>query len=255
MFYIPKYFLIRKDSGPIQQPIWQGVRKTRKEYAFASSLVCLPLFILMAYMLTNSGENHPDGPAGSALVYLYRESIPILITILAIFGCSIYLFFTTLGRLRDINANPLWAFVYFLPGIVIPFSIFLLFMPGTKGPNKYGDDPRLKKTRSEKIIEKNQAIKETEEQLRSEHDVIKDNLKVREFCKVFKSPIKKDKGVSKIVFIGFDKAFSKYYIAIAKAGKTKENIEKQHFLSYQLMAKALYAQTGLLITEVAELNT
>lgn len=271
MFYIPNYFLKRNKPTIGQQPVWQGARKTRRDYALAHLLACLPIIFLMAYLLSTNGERHPDGPAGSALVYLWRESVPILATILAVLGFLIYLFFSTLGRLRDINANPMWGLTYFLPGLAIPLTIFLLLIPGTKGPNKYGDDPRSKRTKVDKIREiishktptqieaervaLDHVKKENAELLRSKHDIIKDTLKAQELCKVFKSPIEQEKGGSKIVFIGFDRALSKYYISVAKAGIAKAKLEKQHFLSYQLMAKALYAQTGLLVTEVAELNT
>ncbi|WP_156490529.1 DUF805 domain-containing protein, partial [Oleiphilus sp. HI0086] len=269
--YIPNYFLKRKDPGTVQQPIWQGARKTRRDYALANLLTFLPLVFLMAYMLSNSGERHPDGPAGSALVYLFRESVPILITILALFGCFIYLFFSTLGRLRDINVNPVWGLTYFLPGLAIPLTIFLLLIPGTKGPNKYGEEPSLKKPKLDKIreiashktptqieadrVESNKVDKENTDLLRCQHDVIKEKLKAQELCKVFKNTIGNNKRGSKILFVGFDLSLSKYYMSIAKTGTPKAEIKKQYFLSYQLMSKALYEQTGLLITEVADLST
>lgn len=46
------------------------------------------------------------------------------------------------GRLRDININPWWSMLSFIPYIGIIFVIVLCFLPGTHGPNRYGPDPR-----------------------------------------------------------------------------------------------------------------
>ena len=53
------------------------------------------------------------------------------------------------GRLRDIGSSPWLCLLLVVPvfGMVFPFVI--TFIPGTTGPNRYGDDPRRKRKRRE----------------------------------------------------------------------------------------------------------
>jgi uncharacterized membrane protein YhaH (DUF805 family) len=44
-------------------------------------------------------------------------------------------------RCRDINMPGWMVFANFIPFISIAFQFFILFYPGTRGPNKYGPDP------------------------------------------------------------------------------------------------------------------
>jgi uncharacterized membrane protein YhaH (DUF805 family) len=44
-------------------------------------------------------------------------------------------------RCRDISVPGWMVFANFVPFVSIAFQIFILFYPGTRGPNKYGPDP------------------------------------------------------------------------------------------------------------------
>ena len=48
--------------------------------------------------------------------------------------------YITIGRLKDMNANPWWSILTLLPF----FNFILMFPRGTQGINKYGEDPRVK---------------------------------------------------------------------------------------------------------------
>lgn len=246
----------------------QGSRWTRTKYVLASLSGLLPVFLLIAYMASTSGTKHGNGPAGSAFVYLFREGVPILISIVALLAVVAVLFFATLGRLRDINASPLWVFLFFVPALSIPLMIFLFVVPGTKGPNKYGDDPREQSSQLDKLrdivtqkekpqVKDEPKTSEVQEEvldlLLSKHDVIKKALRIKELSKVFKKRGSTDKSNSKVVSIGFNRSKSNYYFSVAKLGTPVKEIEKQYFLNYQLMSNALYDQTGLLVERFSSL--
>jgi uncharacterized membrane protein YhaH (DUF805 family) len=63
------------------------------------------------------------------------------IAFLVVFGGAIPLvvwqFATGARRLHDINLSGWLSLLLIVPGM----QLFLLFMPGTKGPNKYGSSP------------------------------------------------------------------------------------------------------------------
>lgn len=65
---------------------------------------------------------------------------------LGIFAVVLYsyvaLMFETARRLKDINVNGWFSLLLFIPGISTLTFWPLLFIPGTKGPNRFGDDPR-----------------------------------------------------------------------------------------------------------------
>jgi uncharacterized membrane protein YhaH (DUF805 family) len=248
-----------------------GSRWTRTKYVLVHLAGILPVFLLFAYMTSSSGSKHSNGPAGSALVYLFRESGPILIAIIALLTMVAVLFFATLGRLRDINASPLWAFLFFIPVLVFPLMIFLSVVPGTKGSNKYGDDPREQVSQIDKLrdivahkeksqvkgVQKEESkannVQEELNLLLSKHDVIKKALRTKELSKVFKKRGSSDKSNSIVIKIGFDKSKSNYYLSVTKLRAPANEIEKQYFLNYQLMSNALYDQTGLLVERFSSL--
>ncbi len=65
---------------------------------------------------------------------------------LAVIGIVIYsylaLIFETARRLKDINLNGWFSLLQFIPGISVIMFWGLVFIPGTKGQNCFGDDPR-----------------------------------------------------------------------------------------------------------------
>ena len=44
-------------------------------------------------------------------------------------------------RLNDLNRSGWWYLLFFIPIVNLIFSIYLIFFPGTDGPNKFGDAP------------------------------------------------------------------------------------------------------------------
>lgn len=257
---------------PLKRSILSGARWTRSSYAKAQLAACMPVILLIFYMASTSGSKHSAGPAGSALVYLGRESGAIAFAIVTLLFMGVVIFFATLGRLRDINASPLWGLLFFIPGLVIPLMIFLSTIPGTKGKNKYGDDPRVidDLTQNEtdnlskfKKIRNYATHKNTGGQfqqvtpqenyvdlLSDKHDVIKKILRTQEFLKITK--MRGTSGTSlKAVCVGFDVIKSKYYLSVSSVGTPIHEFKRQYFLNYQLMCRALFEQTGLLIEELA----
>lgn len=257
---------------PMKSSFMSGPRWTRASYIKVHLAAFLPVIILIFYLASTSGSKHPDGPAGSGLVLLARQAGPIAIALIAFLVMLVVTFFATLGRLRDIDASPLFAFLLFVPGVVIPLMFFLAVVPGTTGKNKYGDDPREydditqnksanvskldivrnyathKNTGSESLQKKQQD--ESAELLIDKHDVVKKILRTKELLKITK--IRDKSGInSKVVCVGFDSTNAKYYLSISNVGTPMHEFKKQYFLNYQLMCSALFEQTNLLITELA----
>lgn len=66
----------------------------------------------------------------------------VLFVVLFFGGAFLFLQVLLFGRLRDLEWNPAFAILYFVPCVNWGFFLVLTFWPGTRGPNKYGDDPR-----------------------------------------------------------------------------------------------------------------
>lgn len=265
-----------KDFGPLMR----GPRCTRTKYALTILASMLPGFILTLYLVSTSGSKHPDGPAGSAIVYLFRESVPILLALVATCVMIVVLFFASLGRFRDINASPIWGLFYFVPFLDFALIALLLIVPGTKGSNKYGADPRsnapeenfqtadnqyggsteaslvLNQTESEvsklgrlRNWATHQNLHVTDEQI-DIHESVKQLLSNKELIKVLKKDGKV--GSASVIVVGFDKTNSKYYMSVSALGTPVEQFQKEYFINYELMCSSLLSKTGLHIEDLAD---
>ncbi|MGX2969378.1 DUF805 domain-containing protein [Ursidibacter sp. B-7004-1] len=99
------------------------MRRTRTNYAIRA--------ILTSGMITIISNLMSSGGEFNATLFL----------LLVFISLSIHIYLAT-GRLKDMNVSPWWAAL-----VIIPFVGFILMFPkGTKGANRYGEDPReLKK--------------------------------------------------------------------------------------------------------------
>lgn len=68
---------------------------------------------------------------------IIADPVGFLVIGLIIIGIQIYL---AVGRLRDMDKNPWLAALTILPLV----GFILMFPKGTKGANRYGEDPRVK---------------------------------------------------------------------------------------------------------------
>ena len=69
-------------------------------------------------------------PAGMMVVMLL-VMIPMLIINL----------FITIKRLHDLNMSGWWVLLFLVPLLNVLFGLYLLFAPGTDGPNRFGPPP------------------------------------------------------------------------------------------------------------------
>ncbi len=79
-----------------------------------------------------------------------EEGLMLIASVLISLGvvCTIYVVYISIGRLKDMNANPWWAVLSIIPLISLIFFIALMFLKGTEGENQYGKDPLTKKLNS-----------------------------------------------------------------------------------------------------------
>jgi uncharacterized membrane protein YhaH (DUF805 family) len=276
-------------TAPVKQsgPLYEGARCTRTKYVLTYLAGILPVVILILYMASTSGSKHPDGPAGSAIIYLFRESGPILIALVAVCAMVAVLFFASLGRLRDINASPVWALLLFVPFLGLALIILLLLVPGTRGPNNYGADPRsnapedgfktdesqydeptepfqdIHGTESEasKLVSlrnwathKNKSSQlESREEPDNFHESVKQLLRKKELIKILKKNGKVKS--SKVLVAGFDKTNSKYYYSLSPLGTQVEKFSKEYFVNYEVMNAEVLSRAGLSIEYLANENS
>lgn len=111
--------------------IFTANRMRRRTYA----LIALPTGFLtfFSFALTNLLRATPtQGSTNASLIVL-------------VFGlvCLTILSYVTVKRLHDTNQSGWWTLLYTLIfGVYLIVPIVLSLMPGTKGTNKYGADPR-----------------------------------------------------------------------------------------------------------------
>ena len=104
-----------------------GARINRFQYFFRTIIIYLiggmtyPKFFL-------EGSRAPEG----ALFLL-------VVTIL-----SLLMLVSSIKRLRDLNLRYWFVILLFVPIVTFVFYLYLIFAPGTKGVNKYGEPEKLK---------------------------------------------------------------------------------------------------------------
>lgn len=74
-------------------------------------------------------------------MYAISNSYSILVFLSWFVGMAFQAFFAA-KRLQDANIHAGWAVVAFIPYLCVLGWLFLLFVPGTKGANRFGENPR-----------------------------------------------------------------------------------------------------------------
>ena len=102
-------------------------------YGFLSMLIALPVFGVFAAVggASTTDEGGPGALGGIALVLL-------VITYLAMI---VYSFILAKRRLNDINQTGWLSLLMFVPVVNLIMALVLIFMPGAKTSNKYGQPP------------------------------------------------------------------------------------------------------------------
>jgi TolB-like protein/uncharacterized membrane protein YhaH (DUF805 family) len=122
--------------------IWEGRKiriRRRSRSSFArelllaclSTIICAGFLAFYVYYFARYGYRASVGELAFLAVFYILVAIAII--------CSFL--FPVLGRLRDMDASPLWVLLTYIPIANIIFWIVLLFVKGTVGPNSYGPDP------------------------------------------------------------------------------------------------------------------
>jgi uncharacterized membrane protein YhaH (DUF805 family) len=108
-------------------------RLNRIGYFLASVYVLLPLLVVYVLLISAHGVNASRGLiAGANVITLIVGAIVCLIAIPVGFSVGI-------RRWHDLNKSGWFLLLSFSPFISIFVAIYLIFFPGTKGPNDYGD--------------------------------------------------------------------------------------------------------------------
>ena len=108
---------------------WKG-RLNRKRYFFRTVgftvVYCLAATFasVLAVLLMDASEATVEG-------IVYFMSIPF----------AILVYFNTIKRLHDLDKSGWYLLLNFVPIINVIFSLYLIFVKGTDGPNGYGEDP------------------------------------------------------------------------------------------------------------------
>ncbi|HDZ53469.1 hypothetical protein LCGC14_0044160 [marine sediment metagenome] len=125
---------------------WKSGRRNRKSFALfmlAQLGVSLSLFVLIV-SLTQLGN---------------ANDVVIGITGLGTFVVGVGLitsqFCVMAQRCRDIGYSGFFVLLNFVPFIALLFQVLLLIVPGSKGPNKYGPDPRDPNARADGLTSAN----------------------------------------------------------------------------------------------------
>ena len=100
------------------QPIFAG-RCNRAKYVWTTVLIglCVGLLaVLLGYAI------NPVDPVVALVCFVLLSSV-------------------TVKRLHDVNLSGWFYLVFLFPGFTAPLSLGLVFIRGTRGPNKFGTDP------------------------------------------------------------------------------------------------------------------
>ena len=109
--------------------------RMRRTTYFLQSLgisVALAIVMIVAMLLTGSLAS-PEA--------INSPGLSLFIIVLSI-GGAVLLSFPFVKRLHDLNMSGWFYWVNFIPLVSALFSLYVLFAPGSDGPNKYGPNPR-----------------------------------------------------------------------------------------------------------------
>jgi len=75
------------------------------------------------------------------LISKVSEELAIVLFGIAGIGAIICNFSLTVRRWHDLNRSGWWTIALFIPWVDLVVGLYLIFAPGTKGANDYGEDP------------------------------------------------------------------------------------------------------------------
>ena len=108
-------------------------RSRRLEYWMYSLFVFLLMMALVGLSLaTGESSVEDDLPSGPALVIFVIVVLGLIIPSLAV----------QIRRLHDQNMSGWWALLNLIPYLGGLVLLVLMLIPGTKGPNRFGPDPK-----------------------------------------------------------------------------------------------------------------
>lgn len=132
-------------------------RMRRTQFAFFSLFAIASVLFLSVAQKVIQIYLYPSN-SNSGLAAFFDVVLVLIVIVSALLAVSLLAANIVFGmrRLHDFDYSGLWVFglvvISFLSLISITFSIFaiaaqiiLLAVPGTRGPNKYGADPRTQK--------------------------------------------------------------------------------------------------------------
>lgn len=128
-------------SKPVFEDIlnYKNGRRNRKSYtlAFLSMAAGCILFTALSFWLSQS----------ATLVTAVFLLLSIPLTIVLVVGQIAI----TAQRLRDMGQSGWFMLLLFIPFVSLVVQVLLFFMPGQRGENKYGSDPRVRIVDLEKL--------------------------------------------------------------------------------------------------------
>lgn len=110
-------------------------RLNRWRYFCRSMMLAAPALLLYLILLGLDYGNSADGAVGALGVLFYCLFMIVPSVMLAV------------RRLHDLNKSGWYYLAIFVPFVNLPFSLYVIFAPGTVGANKYGADPLENKRR------------------------------------------------------------------------------------------------------------
>ena len=107
-------------------------RLNRWRYFVRSIWLWVPIIIL-AFMFLGSASNgsaHSDTSGGLLIIICVYSLVSIVPNIML-----------TIRRLHDLDKSGWFYLILMIPYVNFIFALYVIFAPGTVGPNKYGPDP------------------------------------------------------------------------------------------------------------------
>ena len=105
-------------------------RLNREDYILKGIFISAIMFIMGAILEMYVNEYYMD-----AIDYVLCLIGFIVLILVVVSGISL-----SVRRCHDLDKSGIWVLLCFVPIINFIFSLYLLFMRGTIGPNKYGED-------------------------------------------------------------------------------------------------------------------
>ena len=125
-------------SKPVFQDLltYSAGRRNRKSYVLIIAFyVLISIFLVFKVLPVLIGVDLDDADSVERML-THPVSIAIALPLFLL------QFAPMAQRCRDMNRSGLWILLNFVPFLSLIFHIVLLFVPGTKGKNYYGQDPR-----------------------------------------------------------------------------------------------------------------